>query len=66
MEQPVVESLNKVVEKRVVGVMEVEHMLRNVLMSMLRNSVVLTSRLALINFKSRNVQLVSLSKVLKI
>jgi len=62
----VVESLNKVVEKRVVGVMEVEHMLRNVLMSMLRNSVVLTSRLALINFKSRNVQLVSLSKVLKI
>lgn len=61
-----VESLNKVVEKRVVRVMEVEHMLRNVLMSMLRNSVVLTSRLALINFKSRNVQLVSLSKVLKI
>lgn len=61
-----VESLNKVVEKRVVRVMEVEHMLRNVLMSMLRNSVVLTSRLALINFKSRNVQLVSLSKELKI
>lgn len=57
MEQPVAESPNKAVGKRVVRVMELEHMLRNV-MSMLANSVVLTSRLTLINFRNRNVQLV--------
>lgn len=57
MEQSVAESPNKVVGKQVVRVMMVEHMLRNV-MSMLTNSVVLTSRLVLINFKNRNVQLV--------